>query len=268
MTALPALHDCTLAVDGRVATLTFNRDDIRNALSGSRIGTELVEVIDWANRSDQVSVLVLTGAGASFSAGGNVKTMRERTAVPVHQVAKNYRYGIQRIPLALHDCDVPVIAAVNGHAVGAGCDLALMCDLRIGSTAAVFGETFVNLGIIPGDGGSWFLQRVVGYQRAAEMTFTGRMVEAQEAQALGILLEVVAPDELAARANELAQRIARKPPVAIRSAKRLLKLAQRTPLPEYLDLCAAQQALCHKTEDHAEALAAFLEQRRPEFRGL
>jgi len=267
MSTPPALTDCSLAIDGRVATLTFNRDDIRNALSGSSIGTELVSVVRWASECQDISVLVLTGAGSAFSAGGNVKNMKERTSVPVHEVQQNYRKGIQQIPLALYDCEVPVIAAINGPAVGAGFDLTQMCDIRIASTQAQFGETFVNLGIIPGDGGAWFLTRSAGYQRAAELTFSGRLVKADEALALGLVLEVVEPEALLARAQEMAKRIAWKPPQALRYAKRLLRLAQRMPLPEYLDICSSYQALCHKTEDHAEALQAFFEKRRGEFKG-
>lgn len=160
-----------------------------------------------------------------------------------------------------------MIAAVNGPAVGAGFDLANMCDLRIGSTAAQFGETFVNLGIIPGDGGAWFLQRLLGYQRAAELTLTGRMINAEEAKQLGILLEVTAPDQLLPRAKEIAGRIAAKSPLAVRYAKRLLKLSQKQNLEEHLDVCSAFQAICHKTEDHAEALAAFFEKRPGRFQG-
>jgi len=263
----PTVTDCTLAIDGRVATLTFNRDDIRNALSGSLIGTELVSVVNWASACPDISVLVLTGAGSAFSAGGNVKNMKQRTDVPVHEVQQNYKSGIQRIPMALHECELPVIAAVNGPAVGAGFDLTQMCDIRIASTEAQFGETFVNLGIIPGDGGSWFLTRAVGYQRAAELTFSGRLVKADEALALGLVLEVVQPEELLARAQDMARRMSYKPPQALRYAKRLLKLSQRMPLPEYLDICSSYQALCHKTEDHAEALQAFFEKRRGEFKG-
>jgi enoyl-CoA hydratase/carnithine racemase len=162
---------------------------------------------------------------------------------------------------------VPVIAAVNGPAIGAGFDMVNMCDIRIGSTAAQFGETFVNLGIIPGDGGAWFLQRIVGYQRAAELTLTGRIVKAEEAKALGILLEVVEPGELLPRAQEIAAKIAAKPPLAVRYGKRLLKLAQRQQLAEHLDVCSAFQAICHKTEDHQEALTAFFEKRPGKFTG-
>ena len=140
------------------------------------------------NCTDDVSVLVLTGDGSAFSSGGNVREMSERSGIfggSIQQIQDQYRRGIQRIPLAMEAAEVPLIAAINGPAIGAGFDLACMCDLRIGSAAAVMGETFVNLGIIPGDGGAWFLQRLVGYQRAAELTLTGRLVSAQEALALG-----------------------------------------------------------------------------------
>jgi enoyl-CoA hydratase/carnithine racemase len=142
-----------------------------------------------------------------------------------------------------------------------------MCDIRIGSSNAQFGETFANLGLIAGDGGSWYLQRLLGYQRAAELTFSGRIVKADEAKALGILLEVTAPDALMPRVAELAAKIAAKPPLALRYAKRLLKLAQQQGLNEHLDACSSFQALCQKTEDHAEALAAFFEKRAGAFKG-
>jgi enoyl-CoA hydratase/carnithine racemase len=142
-----------------------------------------------------------------------------------------------------------------------------MCDIRIGSTKAMFGETFVNLGIIPGDGGGWFLQRLIGYQRAAELTFTGRVVRADEARDIGLLLDVVEPVQLMARTLEIAGEIAKKPPQALRYAKRLMKLAQRMELADFLDLCAVFQGVCHNTEDHLEAVNAFLDKRPADFKG-
>lgn len=264
---LPKLTDARLEIDGRIAVLTFNRDEVRNALTGTELVSDVVNTLQWANGCIDVSVLIITGAGSAFSAGGNIKTMSERAKAPPHELQRNYRLGIQRIPLALQDADIPVIAAVNGPAIGAGFDLANMCDIRIGSTEAQFGETFVNLGIIPGDGGAWFLNRLLGHQRAAELTLTGRIIKADEAKELGILLEVTAPDELLATAKKLAGKIAAKPPQAIRYAKRLLKLAQRQNLEEHLDACSAFQAICHKTEDHQEALQAFFDKRKGEFKG-
>jgi enoyl-CoA hydratase/carnithine racemase len=267
MTDLPALKDATLTLDARVATLTFNRDDVRNALTSTDLVSDIVDTLGWANASDEVSVLIMTGAGSAFSAGGNIKTMGERSKAAPHILQQNYKRGIQRIPMAFEEAEIPVIAAVNGPAIGAGFDMANMCDIRIGSTKAQFGETFVNLGIIPGDGGAWFMQRLLGYQRAAELTFTGRIVKAEEAKTLGILLEVTEPDALLPRAQELAAKIAAKPPLAIRYAKQLLRLARQQSLPEHLDICSSFQAICHKTDDHQEALTAFFEKRPGKFSG-
>ncbi|MCG8427094.1 MAG: enoyl-CoA hydratase-related protein, partial [Chromatiales bacterium] len=189
MPTLPTLTDASLSLNNRIALLTFQRDDVRNALTGTGLIDDIVNTVNWANRNRDVSVLIMTGDGKAFSAGGNIKEMRDRSGIfggSPDEIQNQYRQGIQRIPLALHGCEVPTIAAVNGAAVGAGMDLACMCDMRIGSTSAVLGETFINLGIIPGDGGAWFLQRLVGYQKAAELTFTGRMVKADEALELGL----------------------------------------------------------------------------------
>lgn len=266
----PAVTNCTLEIQGRTALLAFDRHDVRNALTGTKILEDLLAVTAWINRSRAVSVLVLTGNGSAFSAGGNVKDMRDRSGDfegPVQDIEHAYRHGIQRMPRAISDLDVPVIAAVNGPAIGAGCDLACMCDIRIGGDSARFAESFVNLGIIPGDGGAWFLPRVVGMQRAAEMTYTGRMVGAGEALAVGLLLEVVPDDELRQRALELAATIAAKPPVTLRYAKRLMRMAQSMPLDQFLDTCAVYQGVAHQTDDHHEALAAFFEKRSGVYHG-
>ena len=267
MTTLPTLKDSTLEIDGRTAILTFNRDDVRNALTSTELVTEIPAVVEWCQENADISVLIMTGGGSAFSAGGNIKTMGERAKGPPFELQQAYRRGVQRIPLALEQADVVVIAAVNGPAIGAGFDMANMCDIRIGSTNAQFGETFVNLGIIAGDGGALFLTRLVGYQRAAELTFTGRIVKAEEAKALGLLLEVTEPEALLSRAREIAAKIGTKPPLSVRYSKRLLKLAQRQNLEEHLDVCSSFQAICHKTEDHQEALAAFFEKRPGRFVG-
>ncbi len=273
--SLPALVDASLTLEGRVALLTFQRHDIRNALTGSALVDDILATVDWCNRTPQVSVLVMTGDGSAFSAGGNIKEMQLRDGEhqdgpfggDVYQVQQKYREGIQRMPLAVYNAEVPVIAAINGPAIGAGFDLTCMCDLRIGSSRALLGETFVNLGLIPGDGGAWFLQRLIGYQKAAELTLTGRTIDAREALELGILLEVTEPEQLLARAMEMAQRMATKPPQALRMTKRLLKAAQRQELPDFLDTCALMQGVCHNTEDHSEAVNAFVEKRPGHFKG-
>ncbi|OGA55136.1 MAG: enoyl-CoA hydratase [Betaproteobacteria bacterium RIFCSPLOWO2_12_FULL_62_58] len=267
MTDLPALKDAALTIEGRIAVLTFKRDDVRNALTSTDLVNEIPNTLAWANANPEISVLIMTGEGSAFSAGGNIKTMGERAKAPPFVLQQNYKRGIQRIPIALEEAEIPVIAAVNGPAIGAGFDMANMCDIRIGSTNAQFGETFINLGIVPGDGGAWFLQRLLGYQRAADLVFSGRIVKAEEAKEIGILLEVTRPEQLVPRAMEIAGKIAAKPPLAVRYNKRLMKLAQRQNLEEHLEVCSAFQAICHKTEDHAEALAAFFEKRSGRFTG-
>ena len=262
MSDSPLLSDAMLVLENRIAILTFNRHDVRNTLTDTNLINEIVDTVEWANNNKDVSVLVFTGAGSTFSAGGNVKDMVDRKndfAGDVEELEKRYRRGIQRIPLALHKAEMPVIAAINGPAIGAGFDLANMCDLRIASTKAKFGETFVNLGLIPGDGGTWFMQRLIGYQQAAELTFTGRIIDAVEAKALGLVLDVVDPDDLMPRVMQLATELANKPAASLRLTKRLMKAAQRQELPDFLDLCAVFQAVCHNNPEHLAAVNVMAE---------
>lgn len=261
MTNLPDCRDAILEVDQGIATMTFNRHDVRNALTGTNLIEEIIAVAEWVNQASDISVLVLTGAGSAFSAGGNIKDMAERGgdfAGDVAEVEARYRRGIQRIPLALAEVEIPLIAAVNGPAIGAGFDLANMCDIRLASSKAKFGETFVSLGIIPGDGGAWFLQRLIGYQRAAELTLTGRVITAEEALSYGIVLQVTEPDQLLAEAHKLARQIADNPPKAVRLTKRSLKMAQRMELKDFLALSACFQGMCHNEPEHLEAVQKFL----------
>ncbi len=277
MSTMPQLVDAKLTFENRIAILTLNRDDVRNILTGTHLVDDIVNTVAWVNQTPQVSVLIIIGEGRAFSAGGNIKDMRDRKETfggDVATVQKNYREGIQRIPLAIDSLEVPVIAAINGAAIGAGFDLACMCDLRIAAKNAKMGETFINLGIVPGDGGAWFLQRIVGYQRAAELTFSGRVIDADEAQILGIVLEVVESEDLLAAAIKYAKNYAEKPPQALRYTKRLIKLAQdagqsgqENNLSDFLDECGFLQGLCHNTHDHLEAVNAFIEKRQAEFKG-
>jgi enoyl-CoA hydratase/carnithine racemase len=267
----PLLSDCRFERNGRVAILTFARDDVRNELTGTKIAADICSVVDFINLDSSISVLVLIGEGSAFSSGGNIKDMKNKVSMfggDVFEVQEGYRRGIQRIPLALDRLEVPSIAAINGAAIGAGFDLACMCDVRIASANAVMGETFVNVGIIPGDGGAWFLQRLIGYLRATELTFSGRRFSAQEALTYGLLLEIT-PDAQScrSRALEMAQAFASKPPRTLRLTKRLMKAAQRVGLSDFLDQSAALQSICHNSEDHLEALEAILAKRMPEFVG-
>ncbi|WP_327031036.1 crotonase/enoyl-CoA hydratase family protein [Micromonospora sp. NBC_01740] len=256
--------------DGPVETWTINLPEARNPISGDDVIDALVARVDAVNADRAVRAVILTGAGSAFSAGGNVKDMADRVGLfggAPHELRDGYRRGIQRIPRAMYACDVPLIAAVNGAAVGAGCDLALMCDLRIASERAFFAESFVKLGIIPGDGGAWLLPRAVGAARAAEMTLTGDRVDAATALEWGLVSRVVPHEELLTEARRLADRVAANPPHAVRMAKKLLREAQHQSLDSLLELSAAMQALAHQTRDHDEAVRAFLDRREPHFTG-
>ena len=252
---------------GAIVTLTMNEPQTRNALTGNSAVDEFVAACQRINADRSVRVVIITGAGPVFSAGGNVKDMRrffEQDIDPV-RIREEYRNGIQRLPLALYNLEVPTIAAVNGAAIGAGCDLTCMCDIRIASESASFAESFVKVGIIPGDGGAWLLPRVVGLSKAAEMSFTGDALSAAEALECGLASRVVAPANLLAAANELAQRIAANPGSALRMTKRLLREGQHARLESLLEMSAGFQALAHKTPQHKEAVMAFIEKRKPVF---
>jgi len=240
-----------------VVTWTMNRPDERNALGDDDQFDEFVLACRQATADASTHVVILTGAGSAFCAGGNVKDMAKRAGMfgggPA-AVRANYRSGIQRVALAIDDLEVPIIAAVNGPAIGAGCDLACMCDIRIASTRATFGEVFVKFGLIPGDGGAWFLQRAVGFAKAAEMTFCGDPIDASEALACGLVSRLVAPEELLAAARTLARRMAANPTGAVRMAKRLMREARHAQLASVLELSAAFQAIAHHTDAHEQSL--------------
>ncbi len=242
-----------------IVTVALNRPDVRNVISDDPLMTELTELCAVLDANLSVKVVIITGAGTAFSAGGNVAKMRNGEGMfagPAAATALGYQTGIQRLIRAVHSLRPVTIASVNGPAMGAGFDLALACDLRICATSAKFGETFVNLGLIPGDGGSWLLPRVVGYQRAAELSFTGRVIGADDAHRYGIVLAVHPDDELEAAATELARSIAAKPAFALRSAKQLLR-RWTDEFSDVLDAAAPLQALLHETAEHRAAVDAF-----------
>ncbi len=265
-----AYQDIIFEVSENIAVLILNRPDIRNAITGSRIIDEIEDVCRIVNADMSIKVLILTAMDPAFSAGGNVKDMADKQGMfaggPA-QLMENYRKNIQRIPLALHEIEVPTIAAVNGPAIGAGCDLALMCDMRIASDKAKFGETFLALGLIPGDGGAYFLPRIVGMAKACELTFTSDVIDAKTALDMGLVNEVVPHADLMKKARTLAEKIAGQPARALRMAKRLLYMGQSLTLRQMLEQSAAYQSLCHYTQDHKEALSAMFEKRKPGFTG-
>lgn len=248
--------------DGDVAVVTLARPEVRNALTGGEMLDELLDAIHDAETDQDVGVLILDAEGPAFSAGGNVKDMAGKVGLfegnPA-EITEKYRETIQQLTRFMATTDLVTIAAVNGPAVGAGFDLVLGCDLRIGTSRARFAHTFIEMGIIPGDGGAWLLPRVVGWQRATELALTARSIDAEEAVEMGVLLEVVADSKLSARAMELARTIASKPRPAVIMAKRLLRQARTMDLDQFLELSAALQAVAHSTPEHDEAVSRYLE---------
>lgn len=247
--------------DGDVVTWTLNRPQTRNAISETDMIDAIVAAIDKANADPSVAAVVLTGAGSAFCSGGNIKDMHDKVGMfggSAAEIEAGYRDGIQRIPRAFAALEMPAIAAVNGPAVGAGCDLALMCDIRIASTTAVFAESFIKVGLIPGDGGAWLLPRTVGRSRASQMAFTGDTIDAQTACQWGLVSEVVEPPALLDSAHALAQRIAANPAQIVRMTKKLMRDADRQTLDEVLEESARVQAIAHQSDEHRDAVAAML----------
>jgi enoyl-CoA hydratase/carnithine racemase len=251
-------------------TLTMNRPEQRNALSEIPQMLEFVEVCERITADPSVRLVILTGAGTAFSAGGNIKHMRDRRAFASGSpldIRNSYQAGIARVPLALYELEVPTIAAVNGPAIGAGMDLACMCDIRIASDTASFASSFVKIGIVPGDGGAWLLSRTIGPSKALELMLHGETIDADEALRIGLVSKVVPASELMTAARTFGGRIARHPPQVVRLTKRLLRESQHVSLKTSLELSSAFQALAHYTQDHAEAIDAFIEKRTPVFQG-
>jgi len=253
--------------EGSIVTLTMNNPQMRNPLTGNTAVAEFLAACERVSTDSTVKVVIVTGAGSAFSTGGNVKDMQRysQEAIPSLPIRDEYRHGIQRLPLALYNLEVPTIAAVNGPAVGAGCDLACMCDIRLAADTAKFAESFIKVGLLPGDGGAWLLPRVVGMSKAAEMSFTGETIDAQDALACGLVSRVYPLNELMSAARALAERIAANPGPTLRLTKRLLREGQHLRLDSLLELSAAFQAMAHKTPEHVEAVNAFIEKRPPKF---
>jgi enoyl-CoA hydratase/carnithine racemase len=250
---------------GTIEIWTINLPEQRNPISSPEMADAFESAVSTA-MSEDVRAIVLTGAGSAFSAGGNIKDMDQRKGLfggTALEQRTAYRTGIQRIPRALLGCDIPLIAAINGPAIGVGFDLTMMCDLRIAARSAVMAESYVQLGIIPGGGGAWLLPRAIGAARAAELLFTGDRIDADAALQYGIVSRVVDDDELLDVARELASKIARNSPDAVRVAKRLMREGAQQSMPSHLEFAAALQPLLQGSANHREALSSFLERRSP-----
>jgi enoyl-CoA hydratase/carnithine racemase len=264
-------HPLLITQEGPISIITLNQPERRNPISDLDMVDALCDAVSAADADMNVRAVILTGAGSAFSSGGDVKKMRmdgggTRDTQPAN-TRRNYKFGIQRLPLLFQAIEVPVVAAINGPAIGAGCDLACMCDVRIAAQSARFAESFVKMGIIPGDGGAWLLPRIIGFSRATEMALTGEMIDAAQALEYGLVSHVVPDNDLMEKARAIAGKIAANPPHATRMTKRLLRAAQTATLANILEMSAAMQAVAHTTADHDEAITAFIEKRPAVFTG-
>ncbi|WP_228877483.1 enoyl-CoA hydratase-related protein [Paraburkholderia saeva] len=250
------------SVEEGVMTLTLDGAANGNALTVA-MTEALSDVLENVNRRDDVHCLLLRSSSKHFCTGGNVKDMQSGKDLMdggIEQVRERLRRSLHRITRALNELDVPSICAVNGAAVGAGCDLALMCDIRLAGTRAVFAESFLRLGLVSGIGGAWFLSRIVGPAKALELTLTSEFLDAEAAKRLGIVTSVYPDDALDREALALAQRIAGSPPLALRMAKKLVRESSQCTLSAALEMAANMQAILLCGSEHKQAVSGFLEQ--------
>jgi enoyl-CoA hydratase/carnithine racemase len=259
------VSDLLYEVADRVATITLNRPDKLNAFTGEMIDT-WASSLAKAQADEQVNVIIVTGNGRAFCAGGDVARMGDGEPTPLQH--KNQLWDhIHRIPKTLEGVDKPVIAMVNGLTVGAGMGMSLMCDVRIAAESARFSTGYVRVGLVPGDGDTYFLPRLVGSAKALELLWTADFIEAADALRLGIVNRVVPDAQLKEATYAFARQIADGPQVPIRMIKRLVYQSLRLDLRTHLDLVSSHMAVVRRTEDHAEGVAAFKEKRAAKFKG-
>ncbi|MDF1670067.1 MAG: enoyl-CoA hydratase-related protein [Roseovarius sp.] len=253
--------------DGPIATIRLNRPEKRNAFTVEMID-EWVEALTTCRDDDRIKAIVLTGTGdRAFCSGGDVGRMRDpKDATAVGRKSKLFDH-IHHIPLLLEGIDKPYLVAVNGAATGAGMDMALMGDIRFAAQSARFGETYIKVGLVPGDGGAYYLPRLVGIPKALELLWTGDLIDADEALRLGIINRVYPDKDLMSATYEFAERLANGPSLAIRMTKRAVYQSERQDLRSALDLISSHMGIIATTEDHKEAVRAFAEKRKPVFNG-
>lgn len=243
--------------------ITLNNPEKLNAISYEMIDS-LVATLFKADMNPDIKVIVIRGAGRAFSAGGDVQAMKDKSGMfqgDSNELRMRYMHGIQKIPKCMEDLSKPIIAMVNGAAIGAGNDLAMMCDLRVGCEESRFGETFAKLGLVPGDGGTYFLTRIVGFSKAMQMTMTAEIISGKKAFDFGLMNYFVETADLEKEVTLLATKIASLPAVAIQMAKKSLKAAYLHDLQVNLDLLAAFQGIAQRTKDHEMAVDAFFEKK-------
>lgn len=249
--------------------VTLDNPSMSNAITYEMIDS-LTRVLNFADQDSDIRVIILTGNGKNFCAGGDIKAMEAKEGMfagDSFELRNLYSHGIQNIPRIIERIQKPIIGMINGAAIGAGCDLAAMCDLRVASTRAKFGETFTKLSLVPGDGGPYFLARVIGYTKAMEMYLTGKIYSAEEVNSMGLLNDLVEESDLKSTTEKLALLIANNAPSAVQFTKTAMKRAMKDDLESHLNLLSAYQGISQRTQDHFEALDAFKNKRSPEFKG-
>jgi enoyl-CoA hydratase/carnithine racemase len=256
---------------GRIAILRMNKPESMNAIGTHEDCEDICNTLQTLNDDKGVSCIILTGNGKAFSAGGNLKSMQQRQGIGVldqpDSTRSNYRRGVQRVARALLDIEIPAIAAVNGHAVGLGCDLACLCDIRIAAKSALFSCSFIKVGIVPGDGGAWALQQVVGYAKAAELFLTGDRFDAAEAYRMGLVQDVVSVEQVESRALEIAGRIASAAPLGVTATLRNARLAARASEAVAISQLQPELVKLMASRDAAIAFESYLTKVPPVFEG-
>ncbi len=248
------------SIEGPIALLTLNRPQALNALSPALID-ELIHQLEACEADDAIRVIIITGAGRAFAAGADIKAMAD--ASPIDMLTSGMIARWARIAAI----SKPMIAAVNGYALGGGCELAMMCDIILASETAQFGQPEINIGIIPGAGGTQRLTRALGPYRAMELVLTGASISAHEAHAHGLVNRICPPERLLDEARQLAQTIAAKSPLAVRLAKEAVRVAAEATLREGLAIELRNFYLLFASEDQKEGMRAFIEKRAPTFTG-
>lgn len=256
----------TLAIDKKVATITLNRPDVLNAINEEML-PPWVEALEHCRTNDDIAVILVTGAGEAFCRGGDTTRLGAHTTPSPAQIKEQFWERLHRIPKTLAEIDKPVIAAVNGLASGAGVDVSLQCDLRFASRSAKFRVSYTAFGLVPGNGGTYFLPRIVGEAKAMELFFSAEPISASEALEIGMVNQVFEDDGFMPRCLEFAHRISERAPLAMKLVKRAVKQSLAMDLNTHLDMVSSHMLITRPSEDHAEAIRAYEEGREPVFKG-
>ena len=260
-------QDILVTQQDTVAIVTLNRPERMNTMGGTLV-EDTIAVLTSFQQDQNVRAVILTGAGQrAFCAGADVQNLQNQSEEATAMERRRYVHSAQKLTLAIRQLEKPVIAAVNGVAAGGGCDIALACDIRIASEQARFGEVFARIGLFPGTGGTYFLPRLVGIAKALELIWTGDVINAQEAERIGLVSRVVPLEDLMAAAIAFAQRLAQGPPLAISLAKTAVYQGLDLDIHSAFEYAATAESITLTSEDHREGVTAFREKRSPHFQG-